>query len=192
MSARGRDDKSASWLLRAVLVLLLTLITANAWARGFIVQHAGTRLVDGVYLMDADIQLGLSEPNLQAMRSGIALTIEMEIAVMEPRDWLWDREIAGLRQRYRLEFHALAGQFVVTNLNSGELRSFPTLGTATDAVGRVRDLPLLDESLLEPGLDYYARLRVRLDIEALPAPLRPVAYFSSDWRLASNWYRWPL
>ena len=33
---------------------------------------------------------------------------------------------------------------------------------------------------------------VYVDIEALPAPLRPVAYLSSPWRLTSEWYEWPL
>jgi hypothetical protein len=39
---------------------------------------------------------------------------------------------------------------------------------------------------------YEGALRARLDIEALPAPLRVFAYLSDDWRLTSEWYTWPL
>ena len=31
---------------------------------------------------------------------------------------------------------------------------------------------------------------VRAEIEALPAPLRPIAYVSPSWRLSSGWYEW--
>jgi len=26
----------------------------------------------------------------------------------------------------------------------------------------------------------------------LPSPLRPRAYFSSDWNISSQWYRWEI
>ncbi|HXH04501.1 MAG TPA: DUF4390 domain-containing protein [Candidatus Competibacteraceae bacterium] len=174
------------------LLLLLVLAAGMVWARGFLVQRVSTHLEQGVYRLDADIEYGLSEANLEAMRNGVPITVELEMEVRRRRDWLWDVTEASLRQRYRLEYHALSGQYLVSNLNSGERKGFPTLGTATDYLGRIRDFPLLDSSLLEPGGQYYGRLRVSLDIEALPAPLRPVAYFSADWRLASDWYRWPL
>ena len=95
-------------------------------------------------------------------------------------------------QRYRLEYHALSGQYLLVNLNSSTRQSYPTLGMATDRIARIRDFPLLDRSLLQTKQLYYGELRIKLDIESLPAPLRPLAYISSDWWLSSEWYRWAL
>ena len=67
-----------------------------------------------------------------------------------------------------------------------------TLAGALDAIGRLHDFPLIDRALLKPPGNYYGRLRASLDIEALPPPLRPVAYLSTDWRLGSTWYAWSL
>ena len=39
---------------------------------------------------------------------------------------------------------------------------------------------------------YQVKMRTFLDIESLPAPMRPLAYISSDWQLDSDWVSWPL
>ena len=174
------------------MLVTLLLIASPAWADGFEVLRAQTHLVDGVYRLNAEIEFGFSEVALEALHNGVPLTIELEIEVFRERDWLWDETVASLQQWLRLEYHALARQYVVTNLNSGDHKAFPTLQAATDFLGRVQEFPLLDRSLVERGGAYYARLRASLDIESLPAPLRPVAYLSGDWRLASEWYQWRL
>ena len=50
----------------------------------------------------------------------------------------------------------------------------------------------LDKGLLATSERYEGALRAWLDIEALPAPLRLLAYLSDDWPLTSEWYTWPL
>ena len=172
--------------------MLTLLVVSLGWSAGFRVLKADTRLVRGVYLLDARLNYDLSNDVAKALLSGVPLTIELEIEVLRNRTWLWDETVASLVQRYRLEYHALAEQYVITNLNSGLLKSFPTRGTAIDYIEHIRNFPLLDRSLLNPTEIYHARLRVSLDIESLPTPLRPVAYLSSDWRLGSEWYAWPL
>jgi hypothetical protein len=112
--------------------------------------------------------------------------------VMSRREWLWDEPIARVNQRFSLEYHALARQYVVTNLNSGELKSFPNRTAAVEFLGRLNDFPLLDRSLLKAGENYYVRLSASLEIEALPTPLRLTAYLSGDWLLNSEWYTCPL
>lgn len=172
--------------------LLLGLLLGDAWGAGFRVLSADTRLVEGVYRLDARLDYDFSQAALEALANGVPLTLELEMEVRRRRDWVWDETVAALAQRFRLDYHALARQYLVTNLNSGEFKSFPTLSAATLYMGVIDDFPLLDRSLLAPGERYYGRLRASLDIEALPAPLRPVAYLSGDWRLASEWYTWPL
>ena len=177
------------WLLLLGFFLFLVSV---AWATGFTVVSAETRLDQNVYRLDAVIDYDLSTVTKEALNNGVPLTIQMQMQVLRRREWLWDETIADIQQRYRLEYHALARQYLVTNLNNGELHSYPSRESAIEVLGRVRDFPLLDKSLLRSGGQYYGRMRVRLDIEDLPAPLRPVAYLSADWRLTSAWYTWPL
>lgn len=179
--------------MRGLLVLLAGLLwAASAWPAGFGVVKASTRLESGVYRLSARLEYHLSAPALEALQNGVPLTVAVEMAVLKQRSWLWDETVYALTQRFRLEYHALSRQYLVTNLNSGERRSFPNLTSALEFMGRIDDFPFLDRSLLKPGADYAGGLQVTLDIEALPAPLRLFAYLSDDWRLASEWYIWPL
>ena len=40
--------------------------------------------------------------------------------------------------------------------------------------------------------EYLVRINVRLDIEALPLPMRPLAYIKGDWKIASEPWEWRL
>ncbi|NIP73533.1 MAG: DUF4390 domain-containing protein [Gammaproteobacteria bacterium] len=172
--------------------LLLAQPGGGALADGFRVRDVSSELVDDVYHVSASVDYELTGPVLEALQSGVRIVIEVPIEVFQPRDWIWDVSVASLSQRYRLEYHALTRQYLVTNLNSDVQSTYPTRHAALGALGRVVDLPILDRRLLKVGEHYMARLRVRLALEELPSPLRLWAYMSGDWRLASDWYVWRL
>lgn len=189
------DRPRTPWLA-LLLGLLLCLSLANlpvqAAGEGFRVLRASSTTERGQLRLDALIELQFTEAPLDALRNGVPLTIEIDIEIVRDREYLWDETVASLAQRFRLEYHALARQYVAVNLSNNDLRSFPTLNGALDAIGRLHDFPLIDRALLKPPGNYYGRLRASLDIESLPPPLRPVAYLSTDWRLGSTWYAWAL
>lgn len=176
---------------------LLTLLFGLLWAigghaAGFEVINAATRLEAGVYRLDAQIEYRFSKAALEALQNGVPLTVDIEMEVRRRRSWLWDETVYALTQRFQLEYHELSQQYLVSNLNSGERRAFPTRTAALGFMGRIQNFPLLDRSLLAEGERYEGALRVQLDIEALPAPLRLLAYLSDNWRLTSEWRTWPL
>lgn len=176
--------------------LLLSLLagvcvhgTAHAADPDFYVREASTRLVEEVYLLDARVDFVFSEQTLDALDSGIPLTVRLDIEVQSRGPWWWfDGEVATLEQRYQLHYYPLSDQYLVRNLNSGALYAFPTLTSALRALGEIRGLPLLDRQLVEQDEEYQVELRARLDIESLPSPLRPLAYVSPGWRLGSDWF----
>ncbi|HSH30822.1 MAG TPA: DUF4390 domain-containing protein [Thiohalobacter sp.] len=145
-----------------------------------------------VLRLDARLDFTLTQEARTALENGVPLVLLLQIEVLEPRDYLWDKVVARLQQRYRLSYHALSERYIVQRLNTGVRTSFPSLEGALYGLGRVEALPVLDRSLLESGHAYYGQLRISLDTEALPTPLRVWAYVSADWRLSSDWYPWPL
>ena len=182
------------WLAARVCVLLClpVLFPASVFGAGFAVSRAETELRDEVYYLDAEMSLGLSGAVIEALESGVPITIALQIEVVSPRAWWWDETVYSLSQRYRLKFHALTRQYVLTNLNSGVQTTHPTRAAAVIALSSISDLPILDRTALRVGVAYQGRLRVRLSVETLPSPLRVWAYLSSDWDLVSDWYQWPL
>lgn len=188
MSARllTRSYRSA-----AIGCLAALLSFSVAWAAGFDIISASTRLEGGVYRLSAQIKYRFSQATLEALKNGVPLTVELEMEVRRQR-WVWDETIYALSQRFRLEYHTLSRQYLVTNLNSGERRGFPNQSSALQFMGKIIDFPLLDKGLLASNQRYTGALRARLDVDALPTPLRLFAYISDDWRLASKWHTWQL
>lgn len=178
-------------LLRGLWLLVLCLCLPPAHA-DITIRSVETTYKDKVYLLNANIEYQLSEAAIDALKNGVPLILLLDIEVEKQRKWWWSANVATLEQGYLLLYHALTEKYLVTNLNSSAQNNYRSLQAALAALGHIRSLPILDEKLLEPEARYFVNVRMHLDIESLPAPMRPFAYLSSDWRLESDWYSWPL
>ena len=158
----------------------------------FEVRSASTRQVGGVHTLDARLQLVLSSEALEALSSGVPLTIELQLEVIRMRRFVWDDAEAELALRYELEYRPLSQRYIVRNLNSGYQDSFATLYSALNNLGRVQGLPVIDDALLEYGKDYRIRLRAMLNTQQYSAPLRLLLFWRDEWQLQSEWFEWLL
>lgn len=157
-----------------------------------VIRNARTLLVDGVYRVGARIDFKLNDTLSDGLQNGVPLVLELRIEVIREREWLWPERVAQLRQRFRLEYHALTQLYLVQNQSTGAQYSFRELAEALEHVGNVYDLPLIDANLLQPEETYEVWMRADLEIESLPTPVRLWAYLGAEWTLQSDWYKWPL
>jgi len=179
------------------LLMLLFLMPAAAQERPdragyFEVRSASTSLVDGVHVLESRLQLVLSADALDALNSGVALRIELNLEVNRVRRFWLDPTDAALVISYELEYRPLSQRYIVGNLNSGDQDSFATLYSALNNLGRIQGLPVVDDSILEPNKKYRVRLRARLSTEQYPAPLRILFFWRDEWQLESEWFGWTL
>ena len=158
----------------------------------FEVRSASTTLQNGVYRLDARLQLVLSTDSLEALNSGVPLIIELQTQVIRARRFYLDDAEAELATRFELEYRPLSQRYIVRNQNSGEQESFATLFSALNSLGRVVSLPVIDAALLDPDAGYRIRLRAMLQTEQYSAPLRLLLFWRSEWHLQSEWYEWIL
>lgn len=188
-----KSDKRNEFLFVALLCLIFScLASTKSHAEGFNVLTAETALKERVFQLNAKLDLTFSADALDALRSGVPLIVLINIEVLKDRNWWFDKTIAKLEQGYLLLYHALSEKYIIHNLNSGAQQNFVSLNAALNSLSNIEDFPLIDKNLLDEGDNYYVRLRTYLDIESLPAPMRPIAYISSQWQLESDWFSWPL
>ena len=159
---------------------------------GFTIKRAETKLIDKVYHLSVQIDYQFSPQVLEAIESGVPIVLALDIEVRHPRGYLWDEQIAQLRQRFQLQYHALTEQYIIKNLNSGAQNTAPTLNTALYYLQNIKSIPLLDQQLLKPEQQYQVRLKVSLEFDSLPVPLKLSAYTSRSWWLGSGWFVWDL
>lgn len=175
-----------------LLLAALLLFTAMAQAAGIEIREVSSKPFAGIINISADMNFEFSDVALEALENGVALHLVVEIQARQQRRWLWNRTLASEKIRYKIQRQALSNYYLVTHMPSGEQTTFLSMHRALEHIGTLRNYPLLDSNMLKPDGEYLGRMRARLDIESLPAPLQPLAYISSGWRLASSWHEWSI
>jgi hypothetical protein len=192
--------RSLGWKVRRIVIAMLVLavvgsgVAQEAIVREgyFEVRSASTQLFAGVHILDARLQLVLSSEALNALNSGVPLTIELQMQVIRVRRFYIDAIDAELAVRFELEYRPLSQRYIVRNLNSGDQDTFATLYSALNNLGRVQGFPVIDEALLTPNKVYRVRLRALLNTQQYPAPLRLLFFWRDQWQLKSEWFEWLL
>jgi hypothetical protein len=156
------------------------------------VKNAGIILQGDSYVLSADIDYQLSARAKEALQNGVPLFWILQVKLQQHRDYFWDKTLVSRSIRYRIQYHALLNMYRVRIENGGEMYNFSTLAAALSMMSAVRDLRIIDKAGIVPGKRYFAGIQVKLDRDALPLPLRPIAYTNPQWYLSSDWYVWSL
>lgn len=181
----GRNTITINFIKISIFLLAILPLLVNA--AGFKILNAVTHLDGNIYFLDAKISYRFSKHALDALENGVPLTVEMSVEVRRKR-WLLNKTIKTLKKRFRLEYQVISRNYLIINLTNGEISSFPTRDRALKAIEEITNFPVIDKLLLADNEIYHCALRVILDTELLPAPLRLFTYISSDWQLNSEWY----
>ncbi|MDO9049832.1 MAG: DUF4390 domain-containing protein [Methylobacter sp.] len=195
------SNKSSLWysLLYCFLAGLLpvlsyadTPVLSAIEGFGVEVKNAEITLQGNSYVLSADIDYQLSARAKEALQNGVPLYWDVHIKTLQHRDYFWDKTLVSTGIRYRIQYHALLNMYRVRNEGSGELYNFSTLSAALGLMSMIRDFRVMDKAVSAPGERYAVGIKVTLDRDALPLPLRPVAYTNPQWYLSSDWTLWPL
>lgn len=176
------------------LLILWMLTRVPQVAAEFTVATVETRAEGGMLVMDADIGYGFNEEVLEALDNGVPLTLEVYIRLRGADDWAWNPSLVDQRLRYVIRYKPLSERYLVSPLpDDGNGSSYVTRDAAIAALGKIDGLQLVPKGQLqEADGPFDLWVKVFLDIEALPLPLRPIAYLFSAWQLSSGWTQWPL
>lgn len=177
--------------LTLAAALLLLALPAGA---DFKVAEVQPRLEGKSLVLNGRLDLALTSKVEEALSKGIRLDVTIDVRLYRKRWHVWSQSVGRWTLHRRIWYHALSGQYLVsTSASDPEAReSRGSMLEALRALGALDDLKLPLEAEAPADGDYSIELRAGLDIEALPAPLRPVAYTSLDWRLNSGWTAWKL
>ncbi len=178
--------------VRLLLICLLSTLATNVFGGSVTVASAESNVINRMYVINAEVEFVFSDDALEAMRSGVALFIDVDFRIKRRRPYIWDPSVLRISRRYRIERHALTDRYVITDLVTDDRRIYESLEAAVKGLGRICEIPIAEETDFDSSSDYRIALRARLDLESLPGPLRPIAYISPSWRMSSGWYQWTL
>lgn len=193
-SVRRRTTLQLPRLGALLLVCFLATTTAPvALAQARLeIRAASLALDEGVYELDAGMELELPEDARKAIEAGLALRIDYDIRISRVRRYIPDAGVASLVQSYEVSYHALSQRYLLRNMNTGEQHDFGTLDAALERVEEVRGLPVIDAALVEDGPTYEVGVRAVLDMGTVPDALSWLLFWTDDWSNSSEWYSWTL
>ena len=175
--------------LLTIFISALMAQSLPVCAGNIIVDEAEIIEIDHLPVVRSHMQFLFSDAAIEALQSGVAIYLEFDLKVKRQRRYMWDKSIVRLSKRLKLERHALTERYIITDLLDQQRRIFDSLASAFEGINEMSDIPISSLSEIEQD-EYVLALKAKLDIEALPAPLRPIAYVSPSWRMSSDWYEW--
>ncbi|HFD11136.1 MAG TPA: DUF4390 domain-containing protein [Crenotrichaceae bacterium] len=128
--------------------------------------------------------LALNEKNYEKYQKYGAWAKRKELLETDKTEW-------RTTLPYQIRYLALSKSYELINESSGSRRNFASRGVAIAALGKIRSMPVA-KSICPMQFQCSLLIKVTLNREGLPLPLRPAAYVSLDWYLSSRWKQWPL
>jgi hypothetical protein len=174
-------------LLAAVLVQPLR---ADGLEGRFEIRSADLELRDGVYHLNARLDLPISDAVRRGLTEGVPLSLELDLDIKRVRQLLPNSSVAELTQRYHLQYNAVSARYILRNDNSGQQQSLGTIDEAIEHLSEVHSLPALDKALIARDRRYEANVRAKIDFGSVPFTMRLLMFWVSDWHRECDWYAW--
>jgi hypothetical protein len=183
------------------MVLAVGLLSAAIWPASvradglegrFEVRSADLELKDGVYHLNARLDLPVSDAVRRGLAEGVPLALELDLDIERVRQLLPNSRVAELTQHYHLQYNAVSARYTLRNDNSGQQESLGTVDAAIDQLSDIRGLPVLDKSLVAADRRYEASVRARIDYGTVPFSVRMLMFWVNEWHRESDWYTWTL
>ncbi len=179
-----------------VVAICGLLVSGSLQAREIAIRSIAATIEPGkpaVVHLHGETALELPGKVETALDNGITLDFEYEVILKRPRRFIWDPARFRWLYRRQLSFFALSSKYVVNTGQDNSAMVFANLHAALQYLNRLDTIRLaLPEDTPDVNDHHYIEFQMRLDIESLPLPMRPLAYISSSWRLSTDWVEVPL
>lgn len=144
------------------------------------------------YKIAVEATIKMSPRQIEILENGIPLTFSYTLVVEEKLGLIWFKgDNEPKEYNYTISYNALTQQYVVNTHHNKKYENFPTLSLALSYIAEPKNLNLQVVNR-QNKYQYRAGVRLKLDINELPTPLRVPAYLSKDWNLDTGWKYWEL
>ena len=122
-------------------ICILLLIAMPVWAEGVEIKSVRFSAINAGYEVSVDSEITLNPTLEQALEKGVVLYFVTKFSLIDSR-WYWlSDEVARGKMRVGLRYYALTRQFLLNYPSQSQ--SFNTLAEALQALGQLRDFPLV-------------------------------------------------
>lgn len=142
------------------------------------------------YKIAIEATIKMSEEQVEILKNGISLTFSYTFVIEEKVGVAWlEGDNEPKTYNYTVSYNALTQQYVVNSHRHKKYENFPTLSLALAYVAEPKNMNIEIVNRHQNRV-YRGGVRLKLDINELPTPLRVPAYLSKEWNLDTGWKYW--
>lgn len=139
----------------------------------------------------AGLDLELSKAAREALRSGVELTITVDLRFTRRYRW-FARELYTDHYHWRIAYQPLSRHYRLTSPLDDQVVNLPHLSQVSEELTTPRWYPTRTQSKTLGSDRYQLQTRARLNRLQLPGPLQLPALFSRQWLLTTSWQPIPV
>ena len=179
--------------IHAILFGLLISAVSIAQAESeFNIKTASFTMRDSLLLLDSTIEIELPKYINKAIDQGLAVPLMFEVEVLKYSQYWFDKKLLSLKQKYQLHYLPMLSSYAIYDVNADQRMYFNSRQEAVFYLEVVYAYPMFDITNINPSQPVYARLRVGIDVDELPLPLKSSSLWDNDWGLQSDWFEWEI
>jgi hypothetical protein len=180
-------------ILRCVCAFIpsLAMFVLPVWAQpprpvlhGVTLTHT-----DQEVLLDLYLQGGFHPELLEAIESGIPITITYYIRLYRKRGLWFDEEVLAKSIQHTVKYDTLKTQYRVSEINGlfSNIKVIKDEPSMVRWMSEVEGQPLIPFHLLQPGEEYYVKAMADLKAVRSPFPLSHIPFLASLWDTGTAW-----
>jgi len=180
-------------LLRCASVFLLScgMLAASAWgqpSRPSLHELLITR-TDREMLLYSSLQGGFPEDLLEAINSGLPMTITYHMRLYRKRGLWFDEEVLSKTIKHIVKYDTLKTQYRVSEINGlfSSIKVTKHQPTMVQWMSEIEGQPLIPFHLLQSGEEYYVKVMADLKAVKSPFPLSHIPFLASLWDTGTSW-----
>ena len=156
-------------------------------------EGSGSSYIDnGVYYSDIEIPINFESEQIKALESGIVFDLELNLRIVDIRNWRLDRDVGELTQVYAIEFNAFTRRYTVSNKNTGRQASMAMIQEVSEYLSRIKKLPLVDDSLLDLDASYTVILDYSLRAKGMSQWMKTISFWRESLDSDMEQIQWQL
>ena len=144
---------------------------------------------DHEVLLHIDLQGGFPQEILEAIATGIPITVTYYMRLYRKRGLWFDEEVLAKTIKHIVKYDALKKQYRISEINGlfSSIRVTKHEPTMVHWMSAIEGQPLIPFHLLQPGEEYYVKAMADLKAVKSPFPLSHMPFLASLWDTGTPW-----
>jgi hypothetical protein len=173
-----------------VLLPILVMLASPAWGQQRPTLHELVLTqTDQEVLLYMSLEGGFHQELMEAIESGIPITITYHMRLYRIRGLWFDEEVLSKTIKHIVKYDALKKQYRVSEINGlfSNIKLTKHESTMVRWMSQIEGQPLIPFHLLQPNEEYYVKAMADLKAVKSPFPLSHIPFLASLWDTGTPW-----